>query len=333
MNVTPAYRLGEITMQTSQRNTVVGVFEDRRQAQLAIEELKRAGFTDAQIGVISREGDDASTTTDETGSHVVEGAATGAAAGAGVGALWALGIAAGMLPAIGPVIAGGLLTAVLASAAGGAAVAGIVGALIGMGIPEDEAQYYEDEFMQGRTLVTVSAGNRVNDVKTIIQRHGGYDKSTQRNTANYTATSQSKTKRSTTTGAEQPIKVREEQLHVHKQPVQTGEVKVRKEVTTEQKTIPVSVSREEVVVERHPASGTAHSSDIRAGEEIRIPVTEEQVRVEKDAVVKEEVTVGKRKVQDTEQVTGTVRKEQVHVEREGDVDVKDRSTSKKDKRK
>lgn len=323
-------------MQTSQRNTVVGVFEDRRQAQLAVEELKRAGFTDSQIGVISRNADVTSTTTDETGSHVAEGAATGAAAGAGVGALWALGIAAGILPAIGPVIAGGLLTAVLASAAGGAAVAGIVGALIGLGIPEDEAQYYEGEFMEGRTLVTVSAGNRINDVKAIIQRHGGYDRSSQR-TTDYEATSQSKAKRATTsgttTGTGQPIKVHEEQLNVHKQPVKTGEVRVRKEVTTEQKTIPVSVSREEVVVERHPASGTASSSDIHAGEEIRIPVMEEQVKVDKEAVVKEEVTVGKRKTQDTEKVSGTVRKEHVKVEREGDVDVNERSTTKKDKRK
>jgi len=336
-------------MQTSQRNTVVGVFEDRRQAQLAVEELKRVGFTDSQIGVITREEDSArSTTNEEGGSHVVEGAAAGVATGAGVGALWALGIAAGMLPAIGPVIAGGLLASVLASAAGGAAVAGIVGALIGLGIPEEEAHYYEGEVKSGRTLVTVSAGSRFNEATTIIQRHGGYDRSTStQRAANYTGTSgtststtsTSKTKRAatgsaaTTAGSGQTIQVHEEELHVQKQPVRTGEVRVRKEVTTEQKTIPVSVTREEVVVERHPASGKASSSDIRAGEEIRIPVMEEQVKVEKEAVVKEEVTVGKRKVKDTEQVSGTVRKEEVHVEREGEVDVNDRSSSRKDKRK
>jgi uncharacterized protein (TIGR02271 family) len=324
-------------MQTSQRTTVVGVFKDRRQAQLAVEELKHVGFTDSQIGVISRDGDDTtSTTTEDSGSHAAKGAATGAAAGAGVGALWALGIAAGILPAIGPIIAGGVLTAVLASAAGGAAVAGIVGALIGLGIPEDEAEYYEGEVMEGRTLVTVTAGNRVSDVKAIIERHGGYDSSSQR-TTDATTSTKNKTKRSATTGTTagsgQSIKVHEEQLHAHKQPVKTGEVKVRKEVTTEQKTIPVSVSREEVVVERHPVSGTACSSDIRSGEEIRIPVMEEQVKVDKDTVVKEEVTVGKRKKQDTEQVSGTVRKEHVKVEREGDVDVNERSTSKKDKHK
>ena len=57
------------------------------------------------------------------------------------------------------------------------------------------------------------------------------------------------------------------------------------------------------------------------------------MKVDKEAVVKEEVTVGKRKTQDTEKVSGTVRKEHVKVEREGDVDVNERSTTKKDKRK
>ena len=42
----------------------------------------------------------------------------------------------------------------------------------------------------------------------------------------------------------------------------------------------------------------------REGEEIRIPVREEQVNVSKDAVVTEEVKVGKRVVQDTEHVSG-----------------------------
>jgi hypothetical protein len=64
------------------------------------------------------------------GAHGVHGRASGL-------------FAAGVLPAIGPVIAGGLLAAVAASAAAGAAAGGIVGALIGLGIPEEEARYSE----------------------------------------------------------------------------------------------------------------------------------------------------------------------------------------------
>jgi hypothetical protein len=36
-------------------DTVVGVFEDRNQAQRAINELKRAGFSDDKIGLTARE--------------------------------------------------------------------------------------------------------------------------------------------------------------------------------------------------------------------------------------------------------------------------------------
>src|SRR5215218_283492 len=142
------------------RSVAVGVFEDRRHAQAAVDDLRRAGFREDQVGVIARDEAGRVSTTVETagtGSMMAEGAATGALAGAGAGALWALGIAAGVLPAIGPVIAGGVLASVLASAAGGAAVAGIVGALIGLGIPEEEARYYEGEFKAGRTVVTVQA--------------------------------------------------------------------------------------------------------------------------------------------------------------------------------
>jgi len=158
------------------RSTVVGVFEDRARAQKAVEELRRAGFWEDQVGVIARHSNDAgAVTTAETGSKWEEGAVTGAIAGAGVGGLWALGIAAGMLPAIGPVIAGGLLASVLASAAGGAAVAGLVGALIGLGVPEEEAQYYEGEFKSGRTLVTVKADGRAEEARAILRRNGAYD--------------------------------------------------------------------------------------------------------------------------------------------------------------
>jgi uncharacterized protein (TIGR02271 family) len=118
------------------------------------------------------------------------------------------------------------------------------------------------------------------------------------------------------------IEVREEELQAHKQLVETGEVRVRKEVVTEHRTLEVPVQREEVVIERHAPTGEPAASDIRPGEEIRIPVRKEHVTVEKRPVVKEEVTVGKRVVQGTERVGGEVHREEVRVEREGDVDVR-----------
>src|SRR5512143_1544894 len=118
------------------------------------------------------------------------------------------------------------------------------------------------------------------------------------------------------------IQVREEELQAHKQLVETGAVRVRKEVVTEHRTLVVPVEREEVVIERQAPTGEPAASDLRPGEEIRIPIRKEQVSVEKRPVVKEEVTIGKRVVQGTEQVGGEVRKEEVRVERAGDVGVR-----------
>jgi len=314
----------------NQQATVVGVFLDTQQAQQAVAELRRAGFREDQIGVISHDrGKTATTATSatDTGSNVAAGAATGAAAGAGVGALWALGIAAGMLPAIGPVIAGGLLASVLASAAGGAAVAGLVGALIGLGIPEEEAHYYEGEFRSGRTIVTVRADERYNEAWTILHRCGAYNRT---NAAAGTTTSRASVTAAAVAGGSQTMKLHEEELHARKQPVETGEVRLRKDVVTENKTLTVPVTREEVVVERRAVSGAPVAGDvIKAGDEIRIPVKEEQVYVEKRPVVKEEVTVGKRAVQDTQQVSGSVRREELKVEEQGDVEVQEKGKGRK----
>ena len=320
--------------------TVVGVFHDREQARHAVSQLRRAGFRDDQIGVIARDASDRTEVAgDATGNHAEEGAIAGVAAGAGVGALWGLGIAAGLLPGIGPVIAGGTLAAIMASAATGAAAAGIAGGLIGAGIPEEEAQGYEREFHAGRTLVTVKAGGREAEARGILDsaRRGTAAASTAAPSMQAGGTGAASTaamsSAASSTGAAcdtdvrqgegKTMKLHEERLRVDKQPVETGEVRLRKEVVTEHQTIDVPVTREEVVIERHPvAGGQATSGDLKSGEEIRIPVREEQVRVEKQAVVKEEVSLGKRKVTDTQKVDETVRHEELRVDKEGKVNVR-----------
>ena len=118
-------------------------------------------------------------------------------------------------------------------------------------------------------------------------------------------------------GDRERIELREEELRATKQQVQAGEVRVRKDVVTEDKTLEVPVTREEVVIERHPATGRAAAGSIEEGEEIRVPLTEEEVRVEKRPVVKEEISVGKRKVQETEVVRDKVRREEARIEESG----------------
>jgi uncharacterized protein (TIGR02271 family) len=175
----------------------------------------------------------------------------------------------------------------------------------------EEARYY-GESESDRTVVTVKADGRYDEATTILRRHGAFDLHTAAHAPRIAE------------GAER-IQLREEELQVHKQLVETGKVRVRKEVVTEHRTIEVPVQREEIVIERHAPNGApVPDSDIGPGEEIHIPVRREQVFVEKRPVVKEEVTVGKRVVQDTEHVGGEVRKEEVRIERvacEGDGDV------------
>ncbi len=62
--------------------------------------------------------------------------------------------------------------------------------------------------------------------------------------------------------------------------------------------------------------------------EIRVPVMEEQVRVEKEVVATEEVGVGKRTVEETERVSDTVRKEEVVVDEDATlIDARERGAS------
>jgi len=326
-------------MQAPQRTTVVGVFEDRARADQAVSELRRAGFREDQIGVAMRH-DEATTVaagTEHDETHAGSGAVTGVLAGLGLGALAGLGVLSGVIPIVGPAIAAGTLGVILSNAAVGAGIAGLVGALVGAGVPEHEAHYYQGEFEAGRTIVTVTADGRSDEATSILRKYGAYDINSRGQAVSSTATASAAHAKGTAAHATahegETIQVKEERLHAEKHPVETGEVRVRKEVHTENRTIEVPVQREEVVVERTPVHGRAAtegitSDSVRAGEEIRIPVREEQVDVSKHAVVTEEVNVGKRVVQDTEHVTGQVRKEEVKVEQTGDVDVKTRGKGK-----
>ena len=295
-------------------HAVVGVFETRARAEKAIADLKAAGFDDGKIGMVYRNADGETVKTGAADDNYAgEGAAIGVVAGAAGGAAIGAGILAGVIPVIGPVLALGTLGTILANAAGGAAIAGIAGALIGWGIPEEDASFYESEVSAGRYLVTVEANGREVDARAILQRNGGFDRlgwdAVRSDRANTLAEGGFRGDNG------QVIRLHEEHLRANKHMEDVGEVKVRKEVHTEHEQITVPVEREEVVVERRPASGAA-TGDMKT-QEIRIPVKEERVNVTKEPVVTEEVTVAKRKVREPRTVTGEVRKEDVTVESSG----------------
>lgn len=116
----------------------------------------------------------------------------------------------------------------------------------------------------------------------------------------------------------------EEELAVGKRRVKAGEVGVTKRVETEHVKKAVPVTREEVTVERRPASeSTVGAASIR-DDEVRVPLMEEQVVVEKRIVPKEEVIVRKHGKQDTKTVEADLRKEKVDIDTKGSVQVDDR---------
>lgn len=117
------------------------------------------------------------------------------------------------------------------------------------------------------------------------------------------------------------MRLREEELDVSKHAVQTGEVLLHKDVIEETQSVDVPVTHEEVVVERRAVSAVPSDEPIGEAETIRIPVSEERVAVDKNTIVTGEVELRKRAVQETQQVTETVRKERARVEVEGDPDV------------
>jgi uncharacterized protein (TIGR02271 family) len=112
---------------------------------------------------------------------------------------------------------------------------------------------------------------------------------------------------------------REEQLRVEKEPVQTGEVRIEKDVVEQQQSVDVPLEREEVHIERRavdrPASGEAFTD-----EEVSIPVKEERAQVSKEARVVEELGVEKEVHQDTERVTDTVKREEFRIDDEDQTD-------------
>lgn len=113
------------------------------------------------------------------------------------------------------------------------------------------------------------------------------------------------------------IQLSEEQLVAQTRDVERGAVRLDKVVTEEDQTVEVPVTEERVRIDRRPVDG-----DVTAGEAsfeegtIEVPVRGQEVEVGKQSRVVEEVDISKDRVQDTERVTDTVRREDVRVQDE-----------------
>ena len=180
---------------------------------------------------------------------------------------------------------------------------------------ENRADYYYRGMGTGGALVSVT-GPRSQEARSILERAGGDLRE-----SGFDAVQSTRGEAGVQNQEDYRFQLRGEVLRTFKERVQRGEVRVRKEVITENQTVDVPVTREELVVERVPASGqVTNTGQIGDQKEIRVPLSEERVRVNKDTVVNEEVRVGKRAVQNTERVSDNVRHEELRVDKDGEIE-------------
>jgi outer membrane lipoprotein SlyB len=148
------------------RDCVIGVFPNTETAQQAVNALKRGGWVDEHISLLTRGQEselDMPRPLDQ-GDEMEKSAAVGAAAGATLGLLASSALL--VIPGIGPVIFAGAM----ASGITGGLVGGIVGAMSGWGVRENHARELEAELRNGKTILMVSGGPRtLADAEAVLE--------------------------------------------------------------------------------------------------------------------------------------------------------------------
>lgn len=144
---------------------VIGVYDNGDDVIRAVEELKAQGYDQNDISIVAKDRDEVEAVNAETGTKTEEGLVAGAATGGLLGGAAGLlaGVGALAIPGIGPILAAGPIAAAITGAAVGAGTGGLAGALIGMGIPEDEADQYERDIKEGKLIVLLDPNARKTD--------------------------------------------------------------------------------------------------------------------------------------------------------------------------
>jgi uncharacterized protein (TIGR02271 family) len=287
------------------------------------------------------------------------GAVTGGTLGGLAGLLIGLGTLAipGIGPILLAGAEATAIATTLAGAGIGAAAGGLIGALIGLGIPEEQAKLYNDRVGRGSFLVMVTGTELdTNRAATIMRQHAVeefniYDMPGDLPRAQTTTVTNVDedirprtdvdvydTPRVETTAVNNvdedirnradlsdrdKIRLYEERLMVNKQRHKAGEVSVGKHVETETAQVAVPVERERIVIERRDTakdtpvnSGTVDFTD---AETVHMEAYEEKADIQKQAFVREEVNVHKEVEHDTVDAQGTIRREELEIQTDGDV--------------
>jgi uncharacterized protein (TIGR02271 family) len=115
----------------------------------------------------------------------------------------------------------------------------------------------------------------------------------------------------------------EEQLTARKTSRQAGELVVKREVSEQVQTVPVDLNYEEVEVERvvvnRPLPRGRRAIPRQEGDTLIVPIVEEEIVVTKRLVVREELRITKRRLVRHEEVSDTVRRQELNIETLGNV--------------
>jgi len=160
----------------------IGLFSTRAEAESAMHKLRDAGFNMDHVSVVAQNNDSLADLPTENfekdkGDQAKGGAGAGATAGAVTGG--ALGLAGSLgvlaIPGIGPAAELGFLLANTLLGGGiGAAGGGLLGALIGWGIPEEEANYYNSRVYEHNDYLVLVQGDaaEIRSAEAIVRDHG-----------------------------------------------------------------------------------------------------------------------------------------------------------------
>lgn len=158
----------------SAKQTVIGVFASRQQADTAVNHLHQQGFTHEETSIVARKNEGDTGRTSEYQSQYDDTVVDGVAAGGTIGGVGGLMAAAGALaiPGLGPVIALGPIAAALSGAVAG----GVAGGLIDFGIPAERGKAYEAQLHEGKVLAIIrSESSKVNEAADILRQNEAKD--------------------------------------------------------------------------------------------------------------------------------------------------------------
>ena len=151
---------------------VTGLFKTRSGAERAVDNLVNDGFPREDISLLMSDATRGREFALQMATKAPEGAATGATVGGALGAIAAGLVVLGLIAIPGglAIVAAGPVLATLAGLGAGAAAGGLAGALIGLGIPEHEAKFYNEAIEKGGILLGVYAhDDRAGHARKILE--------------------------------------------------------------------------------------------------------------------------------------------------------------------